>query len=168
MKWAAEGITVERMSRDFALGLIVRLSMFRAGYSMQEDGTMKRPSDYKNYLEIAIKYAQKLISSNKHTLSTDFAKIFKDQCEFTVNNDGDILYEIAFVKNGGSDVGWCIGRSVAAGSYGSGSTYICFPGTYYYSFDQRDLRRDATVSIVKYKTESKEEPASINQMNPVK
>ncbi|MCC8188312.1 MAG: RagB/SusD family nutrient uptake outer membrane protein [Bacteroides sp.] len=168
MKWASEGITVERMSRDFALGLIVRLSMFRAGYSMQEDGTMKRPSDYKNYLEIAIKYAQKLINSGKHTLSPDFAKIFKDQCEFTVNNDGDILYEVAFVKNGGGDVGWCIGRSVAGGSYGSGSTYICFPGNYYYSFDQRDLRRDATVSIVKYKTESKEEPASINQMNPVK
>ncbi len=167
MKWASE-ISVERMNRDFAMGMIVRLAMFRAGYSMQEDGTMKRPSDYREYLEIAKKYAQKLINSNRHSLNEDFAKIFKDQCQFIINNDGDMLFEVGFVKNGGGDVGWCIGRTVSGGTYGSGSTYICFPGNYYYSFDKRDKRRDATVSLVKYKTDSKEEPANINQMNPVK
>lgn len=167
MKWASE-ITVERMNRDFAMGMIVRLSMFRAGYSMQADGNMKRADDYRDYLSIAKKYAEKLISSQKHTLSSDFAKIFKDQCEFTVNNDGDMIYEVAFVKNGGGDVGWCIGRTVVGGSYGSGSSYIGFTPTYYYSFDPADIRRNATCAFEKYRTESVEEPSGITGMSPAK
>ena len=43
MQWAS-AITVERMNREFALGFIVKLAMFRAGYSMQADGTMARCS----------------------------------------------------------------------------------------------------------------------------
>lgn len=167
MKWASE-VTVERMSRDFAMGMIVRLSMFRAGYSMQADGTMKRPDDYKEYLTTAKKYAEKLIGSTKHTLSGDFAKIFKDQCEFTVNNDGDMIYEVAFVKNGGGDVGWCVGRTVSGGSYGAGSSYVGLSPTYYYSFDQADIRRDASCAFAKYRTESAEEPSGFTGMSPAK
>lgn len=167
MKWASE-VTVERMSRDFAMGMIVRLSMFRAGYSMQADGTMKRADDYEAYLNIAKEYAEKLISAGRHTLSPDFAKIFKDQCEFTVNNDGDMIFEVAFVKNGGGDVGWCIGRSVVGGTYGAGTSYVGFAPTYYYSFDKADKRQQATCAFEKYRTESVEEPSGFSAMSPAK
>ena len=41
MQWSSE-IGVEYMNREFALGFIAKLAMFRAGYSMQADGTMAR------------------------------------------------------------------------------------------------------------------------------
>ena len=41
MQWSSKA-TVERMNREFALGFITKLAMFRAGYSMQADGTMAR------------------------------------------------------------------------------------------------------------------------------
>lgn len=167
MKWASE-ITVERMSRDFAMGMIVRLSMFRAGYSVQADGSMKRPDDYRTYLEIAKKYAEKLINSQKHTLSSDFKKIFKDQCEFIVNNDEDIIFEVGFVKNGGGDVGWCIGRAVRGGSYGATTLQVALTPNYYYSFDKQDLRRDVTCGIEEYQTDVVEKPVNITGIMPVK
>lgn len=37
---------VERMNRDFAFGLIARLALYRAGYGMTADGTMKCAEDY--------------------------------------------------------------------------------------------------------------------------
>ncbi|PZX13688.1 putative outer membrane starch-binding protein [Breznakibacter xylanolyticus] len=169
MKWAKDlNGGVERMSRDFALGLITRLSMFRAGYSMQANGTMVRPADYMDYYKIARDYADTLIQAKKHTLSPKFAEIFKDQCEYTVNNDGDMIYEVAFGKNQGGDVGWCIGLSVEGGTYGAGTSYITFPVSYYYSFDKKDTRRDATCSLVRYKTESKESVNGVVSIDPGK
>ena len=43
MKWADKLENgVELMNREFAMGFIAKLAMFRAGYSMQADGTMSR------------------------------------------------------------------------------------------------------------------------------
>lgn len=167
MKWASE-VSVERMSKDFALGMISRLSLFRAGYSMQTDGTMKRADDYMDYLNIAKKYAGILIESNKHTLEQDFAYIFKRQSQLTTSpSDGDMIFEVGFAPNICGDVGWCIGRS-AKGSYGTGGSYICFTAPYFYSFDDKDLRKDATCDIIQYRTEIIEEPTGIGSIMPVK
>lgn len=167
MKWASD-VSTERMNRDFALGMIARLSLFRAGYSMQEDGTMQRADDYRDYLELAKQYAGILIESKKHTLETDYAYIFKRQSKLeTSPSNGDMIYEVAFAPNVCGDVGWCIGRS-AKGSYGTGGSYICFTAPYFYSFDPKDLRRDATCDIVQYRTEKVEEPTGIGSIMPVK
>ena len=37
---------IERMNRDFAIGLIARLALFRAGYGKTVDNQMKRADDY--------------------------------------------------------------------------------------------------------------------------
>lgn len=151
MLWADELIGgIERMNREFALGMIARLSLFRGGYSMQADGTMKRPDDYKEYYQIAKDACQKLISLKDRQLNPSFKQVFMNQClNLTPAND-DVLFEVAFVQGGGGDVGWCIGLSVSAGDYGSGGSYVNFPATYYYSFDEKDTRFDVTCAQIKY------------------
>ena len=96
MQWASD-VTVEYMNRDFALGFIVKLAMFRAGYSMQPDGTMARCAQtseeytvtYKDengneqtaasaddYYKVAKAYAMKLISLRDRALNCNFKEIF--------------------------------------------------------------------------------------------
>jgi starch-binding outer membrane protein, SusD/RagB family len=150
MKWASD-LTIERMNRDFALGLIARLALFRAGYSMQEDGTMARKDDYLDYYQIAKTYCQKLISLKDRELNSSFEQIFLNECQLTLPEaDDDVLFEVAYVANNGGDVGWCIGIPVESGEYGIGSTYVHFPLSYYYSFDQADLRLPVTCSLTGY------------------
>jgi hypothetical protein len=168
---------VERMNRDFALGMIARLSLFRAGYAMTKEGVMKRAEDYldvtsdenltvtytdngqtktartsKEYYELAKFYCQKLINERPRNLG-NFAKIFKDQCEQMVNSSTEVLYEVAFgtgSTNSRGDVGWCIGTAVTGGSKGTTTIQVFFTPTYYYSFDSKDIRRDVTCSRVSY------------------
>ncbi len=90
----------------------------------------------------------------------DFAKVFRDQCELTIDNTGgsEVLYEVAMgsgASNSRGDVGWAIGVPVTNASSGKGTTTIqtCLSPTYYFSFDPRDIRRDATCAVVQYETE---------------
>ncbi len=176
MLWADKSsYGIERMNREFALGMIARLSLFRAGYATTQDGKSQKADSYMSelpevtytingttktaktsteYCQVAKDYCQKLISLKDRALNPDFAKIFYNQCRFESPVNDDILFEVAFVKNGGGDVGWCIGLSVDGGTYGSGGSYIAFPVTYYYSFDDQDLRLNTTCSLVKYTNET--------------
>jgi starch-binding outer membrane protein, SusD/RagB family len=159
---------IERMNREFALGLIAKLSLFRAGYSMQYDGTMKRADDYQTYNEIAKKYAQKLITLKDRPLNPDFKQIFLNECKFLTPANDDVLYEVAFVQNNGGDVGWCIGLSVRGGTYGSGTSYIYLPISYYHSFNPKDLRLPVTCSLIEYQTESVQNMLTPKTINPGK
>lgn len=150
MKWAEE-LTggIERMNREFALGMIARLSLFRAGYSMQYDGTMKRADDYMDYYQKAKDACAELIQLKDRQLNPSFKQVFMNQCQNLTPVNEDMLYEVAFVQGGGGDVGWCIGVSVTAGDYGSGGSYVAFPATYYYSFDEKDSRFPVTCAQYK-------------------
>jgi hypothetical protein len=178
MFWAQEfNDGIERMNREFALGMIARLSLFRAGYAMTKEGSMKRADDYldvandenlavtytlngqektartsKDYYELAKAYCQKLISERPKTLG-DFAKMFRDQCLQEHYNGGEVLYEVAFgtgTTNSRGDVGWCIGVTVTGGTRGTTTIQVNFTPHYYFSFDPKDLRRDVTCSKVSY------------------
>ncbi len=162
---------VERMNRDYALGLISKLALFRAGYGMTSDGQMKRADEYldvasnselavtytdnsgvqqtartyMDYYKLAKNYAEKLISLKPRALRTDFAGIFKDQCTYKVVNNSDILFEVAFVESFGGDVGWCIGvPNTGSCKNGTTTAQVFLNPIYYMSFADNDIRRDAT------------------------
>lgn len=162
MKWA-ERIEngPEKMNREFALGFISKLALFRAGYSMQQDGTMKRcqidgqitPVNYTDengtaqvastsddYYKVARAYAKKLMTLKDRVLPTNFKEIFKTQVTGASKANSDVLFEIGFVRNGGGDVGWCIGANVYASSKGAGKTYTYLAPKYATSFDSEDQR----------------------------
>lgn len=173
MYWADEfSDGIERMNREYAIGLIARLSLFRAGYGMTKAGNIQRADEYldvagndslavtytvngvaktartsQEYFELASDYCAKLISLKDRVLNPDFAQIFRNECEFVTPVNDDILYEVAFgANNSGGDVGWCIGQTVNASDKGSTTSQVGFAPTYYNSFNDYDLRRDITCS----------------------
>lgn len=188
MKWSSE-TTVERMNRDFALGFIVKLAMFRAGYSMQADGTMARSSqsgeEYTvnytdenghaatatsadDYYKVAKAYAMKLISLRPHTLSAKFKEIFDNEINGCNPADGDVLFEMGFVPNSGGDIGWCHGLSVVASTKGAGTTYTNLMPSYACSFAPDDQRLPVTCVNYRYLYDNRQAACDALGIQPAK
>jgi hypothetical protein len=172
---------IERMNREFALGFITRLAMFRAGYGMTADGRMQRADDYLNvasndslavtytykgvaktartyteYYQLAKDYAEKLIEIKGREL-TDYAKVFLNQNRWDKPVNDDMLYEVAFGStNSGGDVGWCVGVPVTGGNFGTTTIQLNYSPTYYFSFDENDKRRDVCISRVGYTSDTEQ------------
>ncbi len=184
----ADGI--ERMNREYALGMIARLSLFRAGYGMTQDGTMKKADEYLDvasdenlavtytykgtqktartsaeYYQLASDYCQKLIELKDRSLNPNFGEIFYNECVFNTPVNDDVLYEVAFLKDNGGDVGWDIGTTVTGGSKGKTTIQVYLTPTYYFSFDDQDLRRDVTISRVNYVDDTEQEVANITSLS---
>ncbi len=182
---------IERMNREFALGMIVRLSLFRAGYGMTKSGEMKRADDYldvahndslavtytingtqktartfSDYYQMAKDYAQYLISFNKHSLNPNFATVFMNENQWIKPTNDDVLYEVAFGNtNGGGDVGWCIGIPVSASSKGTTTIQVGLTPSYYFSFDPQDSRRDVTCSRISYTSDTQQSVGGITSLS---
>lgn len=185
---------IERMNREFAIGMISRLALFRAGYGMTIDGTMKRADDYldvsgderlavtytaldgskkvartsEEYYLLAKDYAQKLIELKDRALNSNFAQIFRNQCEWITPVNDDVLFEVAFLAANGGDVGWCVGTTVKSSSKGATTIQVNLSPTYYFSFDDYDTRRDATVSRIEFVSDTEEEVSSITGLSVAK
>ena len=160
---------IERINREFVIGMISRLALTRAGYSMRFDGTMQRKGDYVAYYKIARDYAKKLIDLKDRPLNPDYMKIFMNECKNVIPVNDDVLYEVAF-QPGYGDVAWNHGIRVDAGthSYGSGSAYLLLPLTYFYSFDNADKRLPVTCSIIYYDKDLKQQPTGPTSISPGK
>ena len=179
MKWSDVNTGgIERMNRDFACGLIARLALFRAGYGMTKDGTMKRADDYldvtadsltvtykdvngaekkaqtySQYYQMAKDYCQKLMQLKPRELYPNFETPFINEMNYTIENNAEILYEVAFVQNYGGDIGWSFGVP-NTGSCANGTTtaQVAITPTYYMSFADNDTRRD--ICCAKYSHEN--------------
>ena len=170
MKWSDVNTGgIERMSRDFAIGLIARLALFRAGYGLTVDGTMKRADDYldvtadsltvtyknlsgatvtasshNDYVQMAKDYCQKIIQLKPRELNPDFYTAFQNEMNYTVVNNSEVLAEVAFVQNYGGDVGWSIGVTNSGCSNGNTTIQVGLTPSYYMSFADGDYRREIT------------------------
>ena len=179
MKWSDVNTGgIERMNRDFAIGLIARIALFRAGYGMTKDGTMKCADEYldvnadslsvtykdvsgaektahsrADYYQMAKDYCQKLIQLKPRELYPNFEQAFVNEMNYTIENNAEVLYEVAFVQNYGGDIGWSFGVA-NTGSCAKGNTtaQVAVTPTYYMSFADNDSRRD--VCCAKYSHEN--------------
>lgn len=185
---------IERMNREFVMGMITRLALFRAGYGMTYEGTMQRAEDYldvnsderlavsytaadgsekvartsEEYHQLARDYASKLMALKDRALNADFAQVFRNQCEWITPVNDDVLFEVAFLAANGGDVGWCVGTTVTNSSKGKTTIQVNLAPTYYFSFDASDVRRDATVSKVQYVSDTEQEVVGITGMSVAK
>ena len=161
---------IERMNRDFAIGMIARLALFRAGYAKTIDGQMKRADDYldvnadslsvtytnlsgqsvtahthNEYVQMAKDYCQKLINLKPRNLYDDFYTPFANENAYMTENNAEILYEVAFVESMGGDVGWSIGvTNSGACKNGTTTNQVGLTPSYSLSFADNDQRRDVT------------------------
>lgn len=185
----AKDVTVERMNKDFALGMIIRLAMFRAGYSMHADGTMKlcqgTTEEYQvtytdvngntvtattpeDYYKLAINFGKVLETETTHTLGANFKEIFDNEINGCNPANGDVLFEMGFTPNSGGDIGWCHGLTVDGGTKGAGKTYTNLTAYYACSFDKEDQRRDVTCANYKYITDGLQAPQDGQNIQPAK
>jgi hypothetical protein len=148
MKWADElPHGIEQVNREFTLGMIAKLALQRGGYYLKPDMTLDRKGDYLDYYAIARDYSKKLISLKDRALPADFAQIFRNESQYIVAKNSDVLFEIPFAIGEG-DIGYNVGIQVAEGGpngYTTGGYAI--PASYYYSFDQNDVRRAVTCGL---------------------
>jgi starch-binding outer membrane protein, SusD/RagB family len=165
MQWA-DGLDygIERINREFVIGLIARLSLLRGGYWLYPDRTMRRKDDYLEYYRIANDYCKKLVELKPRALP-DFATVFMNENKYLKPVNSDVLYEVAYGPGYG-DVGWCMGVAVNNGgnvkhAYGSTTINMGFTPTYYYSFDTLDKRQDATCSLIFYNDTLAQMPGTV-------
>ncbi|MBQ9262049.1 MAG: RagB/SusD family nutrient uptake outer membrane protein [Prevotella sp.] len=169
MKWSEVNTGgIERMNRDFAIGLIARLALFRAGYGMTKDGTMKRADDYltvtadsltvtykdvngtektaqtyTQYYQMAKDYCQKLIQLKPRNLYPNFEQSFINVMNYSPENNAEVLYEVAFVQNYGGDIGWSFGvPNTGTNVNGNTTAQVALTPTFYMSFADNDARRE--------------------------
>jgi hypothetical protein len=170
MMWAAElDFGIERINREYVLGMIAKLALMRGGYWLYPDMTMQRKADYLDYIKIANDYTKKLVELKPRPLES-FSTVFMNENKYIKAVNGDVLYEVAF-QVGAGDVAWCNGVRVDGGplhNYGSGSNYLSLPITYYHSFDTLDLRLPVTCAIIYYDNTLKQVPTGTSAIAPGK
>ncbi len=155
MKWADQlPESLQQVNREYTIGMIARLSLQRAGYYLYSDANtpmikkVATPDDRTKYYTIARDYCQKLITLKDRELASDFAQIFKNQCNNIYAVNSDMLFEVPFPITTG-EVGYNVGMTVESGShpYGKGGHDFSMPLSYFYSFDEKDKRLWATCGM---------------------
>jgi hypothetical protein len=160
---------VEGVSREFCQGLIARIALARAGWTLRPDtanpaaiGTMQRYSDYQKYYKIAEEYAGKVITEGRHTLTRSYAQLWNDECNWIVPVDDDNIFDIPTKVGGTGEMGYSLGVAVVGGRNSQGQSASNAPQgyaaggdnvalTYMLSFDHKDLRRDQTCVMYRYR-----------------
>jgi hypothetical protein len=137
----------ERITKGAVKGLRARIALFRGGYSLRNDGVMRRGSNYLNYYQIAKDECNDIIQSGQHNLNPSFRSLWKDQvCGHAVSDpDGELMFQASAYGNAAvqdSKLGYYNGP--AMGPYGNKSINVL--PTYFYLFDSMDLRRDVTIA----------------------
>jgi len=167
MKYAVDlDYGVERASREYCQALIGQLSLYRGGWALRPNrdnqasvGYMERGDNFEHYYEVAITYLGKVISEGKHDLTQSFEELWYNECNWKTAKNDDILFAIPMLKGVTSRYGYHIGVTVTADKheYGNARNYLPLCGTYIFSFDKEDLRRDVTCAPYKYNKDLNQE-----------
>ena len=150
---------VERASRSFNQGLIGLLALTRGGYTLRPDtdnpasiGQMVRGDNYEMYYDTAITYLGKVIEEQHHDLKLIYRDFWIKQNNWVTPVDDDVMFSLPLLKNSTGEYGYSIGIPITEGNhpYGGASGNLSLSGTYLFSFDKTDLRRDMTCAPFSY------------------
>ena len=138
----------ERITKGTVKGLRARIALFRGGYALRQDGTMKRSADYLTYYQIAKDECNDIITSGQHSLNPSFKALWKDQvnAHAVADPQGELLFQASGIGGVGAEdnkLGYYNGPTVNA----LGNKSINVLPTYFYAFDSTDLRRDVTCAV---------------------
>jgi len=142
----------ERITRGTVKALRARIALARGGYSLRQDGTIKRGSNYQTYYQIAKDETNSIISSNQHSLNSSYKDLWKNQVGGKVANDpnGELMFQatgIGRTSTADTKMGYYNGPTVvnlATQPGATGNSGVIVLPTYFYLFDSLDTRRDVT------------------------
>ena len=163
--------TVEKVTKGFAKGLAARIALGRGGYSIRNKNGFptERGSDWEKYYAIARQQCLEIIENGTHKLNNSYTDIWHKLARYEVDGTfKETMFEVANGLGRSGEMGYSIGvRFYANPKYGFGNNanVVSTTAYYFYSFDQKDIRRDATIAYYSYGNggESKE----VFQTNPL-
>ncbi|MBQ7420102.1 MAG: RagB/SusD family nutrient uptake outer membrane protein [Prevotella sp.] len=147
----------KRISQEAAYAMIARLALQAGGYSLNHNEgdvssyEMTRPSNYKQYYQIAYDYAKKVKDAGGHNLTNSYRDVFVNECNYTNVPGDDPIFEIPFVAGSTSCWGYYQGPTNSVNiddpnysnsNWGATSGSVRTTYFYRYSFDEKDQRRD--------------------------
>lgn len=142
--------TDERINKFGAEAMLARVALFAGGYSLQADGTMKRPTNYQDYYKVAQTAVNDVIASGLYQLNPSYSQVFKNQSQ-QVFEPKENLFEASFytptaTTTANSSWGTFNAPLVTAGVYGGVLNRTFVPASFYNNFAANDPRRDFSIA----------------------
>ncbi|RXK86592.1 RagB/SusD family nutrient uptake outer membrane protein [Filimonas effusa] len=169
LPWKSEGMvpTTERFTKNAAYGILARVALYAAGYSLRWDlktysqGSVKlaQRSDaarIKELYQIASDACSAIISKGENSLVSSYENIFRDLVNGRFNAESILEFGQFGTEVNGSANGYTNGMFIHTSSFfGKSQPAMGIFPALWYDFDPQDQRRD--VSIAGYGITSKNE-----------
>ena len=165
LPWYDEGYlsTPERISKNAAYGILARVALYAAGYSLRWDlntvpydkSTVKiaqrdDTERIRELYQIAADACKAVINHGKNDLLDDYDQLFRDLANQTYNEE--TMFEFGSYGPNGTNTrtGYTngiptSGQDNSTGGMGKGGTQMMAMPTFYFEFDEDDQRRDVSV-----------------------
>jgi hypothetical protein len=162
LPWKSEGMvaTAERFTKNSAYGILTRVALHAAGYSLRWDlstvpynkSTVKiakrdDPARVRELLQIAADAAEAVIDRNENHLLSNYDQVFRDLALKQYNDE--TMLEYGWYGPHSMDVrtGYTNGipTSGTSATFGKGSPQMITMPTLYFEFEEGDQRRDVAV-----------------------
>lgn len=162
LPWKSEGMvpTPERFTKNAAYGILARVALYAAGYSLRWDlntvpynpSTLKiaqrdDAARIKELYQIAVDACKAVMAKNENGLVEDYDKVFRDLAVKQYNKE--TMLEYGTYGPSASDVrtGYVntIPTSGTPATFGKGGAQMVAMPTLYFEFDEGDQRRDVSV-----------------------
>ncbi|MCD2425074.1 RagB/SusD family nutrient uptake outer membrane protein [Niabella pedocola] len=145
--------TDERINKWGAKAMLARVCLFAGGYALANDGTMKRPANYKDYYKMAQTQINEIMTANPYKLNPSYPQVFINQCKHNLEPTESIfqiaLYTVADPAGdqpNSSRFGFWNAPQTAKGIYGSTNLRQATVRPFYESFQSGDVRKDFAVA----------------------
>lgn len=162
LPWQSEGMvsTPERFTKNSAYGILARVALYAAGYSLRWDlstvpynastvriAQREDKARVRELYQIAADACKAVITQNENGLLDNYAEVFRDLCTKQYNKE--TMLEYGWYGANSSDVrtGYVNGipTNGSGGTFGKGGAQMIAMPTFYFEFDEGDQRRDVSV-----------------------
>ena len=160
LPWQSEGrvTTVERFTKNSACGILARVALYAAGYSLRWDLNTYDPASVKlaqrddatrikELYKIAADACKMVIDKGENNLVPSYETVFRDLVCGRYNKESMLEYGQFGTNVNGSAIGYTNGMFTHTSSmYGKSGPAMGALPTYWFDFENGDTRRDVTIS----------------------
>jgi hypothetical protein len=159
LPWKSSGMvpTPERFTKNSALGMLARVALYAAGYSLRWDlksyavGSLaiaQRPdvARIKELYGIAADACKQVITQGENSLLPKFETVFRNIATGVYDNETMLEYGQWGANDNGASNGYTNGiYAISTSLFAKSQPAMAATPTYYYDFAPGDLRRDVTI-----------------------
>lgn len=166
LPWKAEGnIPSERISKQAAYGILARVALHAAGYSLRFDLETYSPASLRlarrddatritELYTIARDASKAVIDKGENDLLNEYDKVWRDLVCKRYNNESIFEHGMYGPQHNDVRLGYTTGIPTPASNvpYGRGAPQVAAMPTLYFDYDENDQRRDVTICNYEIRT----------------